>query len=100
MVSRSHLDAGSEQWIRDHAVAELKRAGSSLKFCLLARGEADVYPRLAPTMEWDTAAGHAILNAAGGCVLDPEGSPLAYGKKHSGFKNPGFIAWGRKPADA
>ena len=98
VVSRSHLDAHTEQWIREHAVAERKPAGSSLKFCLLARGEADVYPRLAPTMEWDIAAGHAILNAAGGCVLAENGSPLAYGKAKAGFKNPGFIAWGRKPA--
>jgi 3'(2'), 5'-bisphosphate nucleotidase len=99
VVSRSHLDAGSEQWMREHGVAKLDRVGSSLKFCLLARGDADVYPRLAPTMEWDTAAGHAILDAAGGCVLDAAGAPLRYGKKETGFKNPGFIAWSRKPAD-
>ena len=78
-------------------MAELQRAGSSLKFCLIARGDADVYPRIAPTMEWDTAAGHAILNAAGGCVLGLDGSPLRYGKKDAGFKNAGFIAWGRRP---
>jgi 3'(2'), 5'-bisphosphate nucleotidase len=81
VASRSHMDS----------------EGSSLKFCLIARGEADVYPRLAPTMEWDTAAGHAILNAAGGCVFGLDGSPLRYGKTEAGFKNDGFIAWGRGP---
>jgi len=100
IVSRSHLDAQSEEWMRQHRVADLKRVGSSLKFCLIARGDADVYPRLAPTMEWDTAAGHAILNAAGGAVVDAQGLPLRYGKKETGFKNPGFIAWGREPGKA
>jgi 3'(2'), 5'-bisphosphate nucleotidase len=65
---------------------------------LIARGDADVYPRLAPTMEWDTAAGHAIVSAAGGCVISLDGSPLRYGKKDAGFKNEGFVAWGRRPA--
>jgi 3'(2'), 5'-bisphosphate nucleotidase len=96
VVSRSHLEAQTEQWMREHKVTKLERIGSSLKFCVLARGDADVYPRLAPTMEWDTAAGHAILTAAGGCVLDQGGAPLAYGKARAGFKNAGFIAWGRK----
>jgi 3'(2'), 5'-bisphosphate nucleotidase len=72
-------------------------AGSSLKFCTIAEGRADVYPRLAPTMEWDTAAGHAILTAAGGCVLGLDGSPLRYGKAEAGFRNDPFIAWGRPP---
>jgi 3'(2'), 5'-bisphosphate nucleotidase len=97
VASRSHLNAETEQWLQQRPVVELRRAGSSLKFCLIARGDADVYPRLAPTMEWDTAAGHAILNAAGGCVLGLDGSPLRYGKKDAGFKNAGFIAWGRAP---
>ena len=97
VASRSHLNPETEQWLRQHPVAELQRAGSSLKFCLIARGDADVYPRIAPTMEWDTAAGHAVLNAAGGCVLGLDGSPLRYGKKDAGFKNAGFIAWGRRP---
>jgi 3'(2'), 5'-bisphosphate nucleotidase len=97
IASRSHLNAETEQWLAQQPVAELQRAGSSLKFCLIARGDADVYPRLAPTMEWDTAAGHAILNAAGGCVLGLDGSPLRYGKSDAGFKNDGFIAWGRRP---
>ncbi len=98
VASRSHLNAETEHWLQQHPIVELQRAGSSLKFCLIARGDADVYPRLAPTMEWDTAAGHAILNAAGGCVLGLDGSPLRYGKKDAGFKNAGFVAWGRGPA--
>jgi 3'(2'), 5'-bisphosphate nucleotidase len=97
LASRSHLNAETELWLSQQPVAELQRAGSSLKFCLIARGDADVYPRLATTMEWDTAAGHAVLNAAGGCVLGLDGSPLRYGKKDAGFKNAGFIAWGRRP---
>jgi 3'(2'), 5'-bisphosphate nucleotidase len=98
VASRSHMNSATEQWLAQRPVAELRRAGSSLKFCLIARGDADVYPRIAPTMEWDTAAGHAILNAAGGCVIGPGGSPLRYGKKDAGFKNEGFVAWGRGPA--
>ena len=97
LASRSHLNPETEQWLARAPVADLQRAGSSLKFCLIARGDADVYPRLATTMEWDTAAGHAILNAAGGCVLGLDGSPLRYGKKDAGFKNAGFVAWGRRP---
>jgi 3'(2'), 5'-bisphosphate nucleotidase len=95
--SRSHMDPATERFVREHAVSEMHPAGSSLKFCLVARGDADVYPRLAPTMEWDTAAGHAILSAAGGCVLDLAGTPLRYGKTDTGFKNDGFVAWGRTP---
>jgi 3'(2'), 5'-bisphosphate nucleotidase len=98
VASRSHLNPATQQWLDQHPTAALQRAGSALKFCLIARGDADVYPRLAPTMEWDTAAGHAILNAAGGCVLDLDGSPLRYGKSDAGFKNAGFIAWGRRPS--
>ena len=70
----------------------MKSAGSSLKFCLVATGEADLYPRLGRTMEWDTAAGHAVLNGAGGRVVRfDDHSPLAYGKP--GFANPFFIAY-------
>jgi 3'(2'), 5'-bisphosphate nucleotidase len=98
IASRSHMNAQTEQWLAQRPLAAVQRAGSSLKFCLIACGDADVYPRLAATMEWDTAGGHAILNAAGGCVLGLDGSPLRYGKRDAGFKNEGFIAWGRKPA--
>ncbi len=79
-------------------IGESRSAGSSLKFCLLAEGKADVYPRFGPTMEWDTAAGHAVLLAAGGVVLREDGAPLSYGKTASGLRNPSFIAWGRPPA--
>jgi 3'(2'),5'-bisphosphate nucleotidase len=97
IASRSHMNPPTEHWLSERPVAQLQRAGSSLKFCLIARGDADVYPRIATIMEWDTAAGHAILNAAGGCVIGLDGSPLAYGKRDAGFKNDGFVAWGRKP---
>jgi 3'(2'), 5'-bisphosphate nucleotidase len=92
VVSRSHLDAATRQWIDRHAVSELKHSGSSLKFCAIAEGEADVYPRLGPTMEWDTAAGHAVLLAAGGCVTGLDGQPMQYGKPE--FRNGHFVAWG------
>jgi 3'(2'), 5'-bisphosphate nucleotidase len=71
--------------------------GSSLKFGVLARGEADVYPRFGPTSEWDTAAGQAILEAAGGSVVTADGAPLTYGKRDRSFVNPAFIAWRRSP---
>lgn len=95
MASKSHLDPETEALLKTLKVATFKAAGSSLKFCVLARGEGDVYPRLAPTMEWDTAAGHAVLTAAGGCVIGRDGSPFRYGK--AGFRNDGFVAWGRDP---
>ena len=62
-----------------------------------AEGAADVYPRFGPTMEWDTAAGHAVLAAAGGRVLNPDGTPFVYGKRASGYRNGPFVAWGREP---
>jgi 3'(2'), 5'-bisphosphate nucleotidase len=93
VVSRSHIDSATEEWIERHRIAERRPAGSSLKFCLVAEGEADVYPRLGPTMEWDTAAGHAVLIAAGGSVMDLDGRPMQYGKPD--FRNGSFIAWGK-----
>ena len=69
-------------------------AGSSLKFCLVAAGEADIYPRLGRTMEWDTAAGHAVLAAAGGTVTTIDGRPFTYGKVEEKFANPFFVARG------
>jgi 3'-phosphoadenosine 5'-phosphosulfate (PAPS) 3'-phosphatase len=81
-------------------VAERRAAGSSLKFCLVAEGLADVYPRFGPTMEWDTAAGDAVLRAAGGAVLDPSGASLAYGKISGDLRNGSFVAWGDPDAPA
>src|SRR5579872_3254764 len=77
-------------------ILERKKCGSALKFGVLASGEADFYPRFGTTMEWDTAAGQAILEAAGGSVVTISGTPLVYGKP--GLKNEGFLAWGKKPA--
>jgi 3'(2'), 5'-bisphosphate nucleotidase len=94
VASRSHRDARTEEWLSTIDVGELVSAGSSLKFCLLAAGEADLYPRFGRTMEWDTAAGHAVLAAAGGRVATEDGAPLTYGKRARGFDNPGFIASG------
>lgn len=93
VASKSHRDAATDAYIARYAVADFKSAGSSLKFCLVAAGEADLYPRLGRTMEWDTAAGHAVLMAAGGFVVRADdGAPLLYGKP--GRENPHFIAYG------
>jgi 3'(2'), 5'-bisphosphate nucleotidase len=92
VVSRSHLDPETRNWIDQHRIGELRHAGSSLKFCTVAEGDADVYPRLGTTMEWDTAAGHAVLRAAGGRVSGLDGQPMIYGKP--GYRNGHFVAWG------
>jgi 3'(2'), 5'-bisphosphate nucleotidase len=94
VASRSHRSPETDAWLAQVKVAEVVSVGSSLKFCLVAAGEADLYPRLGPTMEWDTAAGHAVLSAAGGEVVSLDGSPFRYGKP--GFRNPSFIATGRR----
>lgn len=94
--SRSHGDVAALQaWLQGQPVAAWVAAGSSLKFGLVAAGQADLYPRLGRTMEWDTAAGHAVLAAAGGSVCDLHGWPLRYGKP--GFENPHFVARGAPP---
>jgi 3'(2'), 5'-bisphosphate nucleotidase len=85
----------TKSYLEKFSVKALKSAGSSLKFCLLAQGEAGLYPRFGPTMEWDMAAGHAILLAAGGEVLREDGSPLDYGKIADNYKNPFFIVWAK-----
>jgi len=91
VASRSHGDASAlDTFLAPYKVAELRSAGSSLKICLVAAGEADLYPRLGRTMEWDIAAGHAVLAAAGGVLTTIDGVPLCYGK--SGFDNPHFVA--------
>ncbi len=93
LASRSHGDrAALNAFLGEHKVAGLRQSGSALKFGLLAEGEADLYPRFGPTMEWDTAAGHAVLDAAGGRIETLSGGPLLYGKLD--LKNPDFIAWG------
>ena len=93
MVSRSHLDARTRVYIEDYPQAKLVQSGSSIKFCRVAEGSADIYPRLAPTRDWDIAAGHAILKAAGGSVIAPDGSALRYGTPD--LLIPAFIASGR-----
>ena len=91
VASKSHRDQATDDYISRYTVRDMTSAGSSLKFCLVASGEADLYPRLGRTMEWDTAAGHAVLLGAGGRVLDFDTlAPLVYGKP--GFENPFFIA--------
>ena len=97
VASRSHMNAETEAFLARYAIVSRQQAGSSLKFCLLAKGEADVYPRLGRTCEWDTAAGHAILAAAGGQVVKLDGTPLLYGKAAAHYANPDFIAWGGPP---
>lgn len=92
VASRSHRDEKTDSWLAERDVAEIVAAGSSLKFCLLASGQAHLYPRFGRTMEWDTAAGHAVLAAAGGEVFEVDGPVLRYGKAHRGFDNPAFIA--------
>ncbi len=92
VASKSHRDAATDDYINRYGVRDMTSAGSSLKFCLVATGEADLYPRLGRTMEWDTAAGDAVLRAAGGEVVRfDDHTPLTYGKP--GFENPFFIAY-------
>ncbi|HEY7669315.1 MAG TPA: inositol monophosphatase family protein, partial [Hyphomicrobium sp.] len=95
-ASRSHATESTEAFLARLPIAETRKASSSLKFCLIARGEADLYARLGQTSEWDTAAGHAILAAAGGSVTTVDGAPLRYAKREAGFANPHFVAWGRR----
>jgi len=94
VTSRSHRTPEDDRFEADPRIASCRTVGSSLKFCLVARGDADIYPRLAPTMEWDIAAGHAVLAAAGGAVTTPEGERIRYGKAEAGFRNGYFVAWG------
>jgi len=92
VASKSHRDQATDDYISKYAVKDMKSAGSSLKFCLIATGEADIYPRVGRTMEWDTAAGHAVLTGAGGRVVRfDDHTPLTYGK--ADYANPFFIAY-------
>lgn len=92
VASKSHRDQATDDYISKYNTTDMTGAGSSLKFCLVAAGEADLYPRLGRTMEWDTAAGHAVLSGAGGAVVRfDDHSPLTYGKPI--YENPFFIAY-------
>ena len=93
-VSRSHLDPATIALLDRLGVARRIRCGSALKFCRVAEGMADLYPRLATTCEWDVAAGHALIAAAGGSVALPDGKELRYGARDRDFRIPAFIAWG------
>lgn len=97
VASRSHLNEQTEALIKRLPEVSLVQAGSSLKFCRIAEGQADLYPRLSPTCEWDTAAGQAVLEGAGGYVFDEQGQPLRYGK--SEVFNPSFVACHRPYQD-
>lgn len=92
VISRSHIDEKTHDFLDKNGIVKRVGSGSSLKFCVLARGEADIYPRFGPTMEWDTAAGHGILSAAGGTIVDDCGHPFLYGKYNQSYRNGGFIA--------
>jgi 3'(2'), 5'-bisphosphate nucleotidase len=94
MVSRSHLEERTKSFIAQFPQAKLVQCGSSVKFCRLAEGAADLYARLAPTHDWDIAAGHAVLAAAGGNVTAPDGSAVTYGSQE--LLIPAFLAWGDK----
>ena len=94
IASKSHRTPETDAFLEKFDVADIISAGSSLKFCLIAAGEADLYPRMGRTMEWDTGAGQAVVEAAGGRVLQEDGAPLLYGKTARGYDNPHFIVYG------
>jgi 3'(2'), 5'-bisphosphate nucleotidase len=93
-ISRSHLEPATELLLRRLPISTRLPCGSALKFCYIAEGTADIYPRLSPTSEWDIAAGHAIISAAGGAVTAPDGQGLSYGHAAAQFRVPAFVAWG------
>ncbi|HJU32561.1 MAG TPA: 3'(2'),5'-bisphosphate nucleotidase CysQ [Hyphomicrobiaceae bacterium] len=97
LTSQSHLNRATERFLASYNVVDRRALPSSLKFGLIAKGEADFYPRVGPTCEWDTAAGHAILAAAGGTVTRIDGKPLLYGNAAGRFESPDFVAWARGP---
>lgn len=94
VVSRSHYDPATDAFLARLPPVAHDSSGSSIKFCRIAEGAADVYPRLGTTCEWDIAAGHALVVAAGGIVTTPQGTPLPYGRAAENFRVPGFFAWG------
>lgn len=99
-VSRSHADSRTEAFIAARPGVIRNTLGSALKFGRVAEGQADIYPRLAPTSEWDVAAGHALVTAAGGRITDAHGAPVRFGSARTGFIVPEFIAWGDPTAGA
>jgi 3'(2'), 5'-bisphosphate nucleotidase len=94
LVSRSHLETATVDFLERLPIAARVPCGSALKFCRIAEGAADVYPRLSPTFEWDVAAGHAVLAASGGAVTTPDGGAVTYGRRADDFRIPAFVAWG------
>ncbi|MCB8890454.1 3'(2'),5'-bisphosphate nucleotidase CysQ [Vreelandella malpeensis] len=94
--SRSHRDARLDDWLRALGPHRVTPMGSSLKACRIAEGAADVYPRFGPTSLWDTAAAQAVVEAAGGCMIDAQGHPLSYAAPRQ-VQNPSFFVWGRRP---
>jgi 3'(2'), 5'-bisphosphate nucleotidase len=98
-VSRSHFDTATDALLAHLAPVSRKPSGSAVKFCYVAEGSVDIYPRLATTCEWDVAAGHALVVAAGGMIATPQGEPLRYGRAAENYRVPAFIAWG-DPAKA
>lgn len=98
-VSRSHLDSRTDAFIRARPGAVRQSIGSALKFCRVAEGSADIYPRLSPISEWDIAAGHAVVEAAGGAVTDSHGAALRFCARPGNYLVPEFIAWGRTDAE-
>jgi 3'(2'), 5'-bisphosphate nucleotidase len=99
-ISRSHLDPQTQAYLARLPISDRRACGSAVKFCQVAEGSADVYARFSPTCEWDVAAGHAVLAAAGGVVNTPEGAPVSYGRMAENFGVPAFIAWGDPSAAA
>jgi 3'(2'), 5'-bisphosphate nucleotidase len=99
-VSRSHLDKDTQAFLARLPVGSTVNCGSAVKFCQVAEGAADIYPRFGTTCEWDIAAGHAVLAAAGGNVTTPSGGPLEYGRIAERFRVANFIAWGDRSAAA
>lgn len=98
VVSRSHMNKSTEDYLATLPIRERLAAGSSLKFCRVAAGDADIYPRVGATSEWDIAAGHAILNAAGGTLTAMDGTELRYGKVDEKYRNPSYVARGLLPS--
>jgi 3'(2'), 5'-bisphosphate nucleotidase len=99
-VSRSHLDRETDAFLARLPIAQRLSCGSAIKFCHLAEGAADVYPRFSPIREWDVAAGHAVLAAAGGALVRPEGGTMSYGHLATGLRMTSFVAWGDPSAPA